>query len=113
MNVQIERHEPLKPVWYKRPKATKPQGSASNTIITDFIRYTQGQKTDFAKATPVRETSLYTACGTKRREERRDQAASQQELPPVVTSGLVALPIHWGPSHGLSHATALTCGLSK
>jgi len=47
------------------------------------------------------------------REERRDQAASQQELPPVVTSGLVALPIHWGPSHGLSHATALTCGLSK
>jgi hypothetical protein len=70
MNVQIERREPLKPVWYNRPKATKPQGSASNTILTDFIRYTQGQKTDFAKATPVRETSLYTACDTTRREER-------------------------------------------
>ena len=66
----LQRREPLKPVWYKRPKTTKPQGSASDTILTDFIRYTQGQKADFAKATPVRETSLYTACGTKRREER-------------------------------------------
>jgi len=50
MDVLIERSEPLKPVWYKRPKATMPQGSASNTILRDFIRYTQGQKTDFAKS---------------------------------------------------------------
>lgn len=70
MNVQNERHEHLKPVWYTRLKAMRPQGSASKTILTDSICYTQGQKTDFAKTTPVRETSLYTACDTKRRKER-------------------------------------------
>jgi len=43
------RREPLKPMWYKRPKATKSQGSAPNTILTDFVRYTQEQRTDFAK----------------------------------------------------------------